>query len=81
MLRPLDSPYIGGSNCKLDFPPSETITPPAAAMTPLLDVEHLLKELTKEEKISLLAGRDTWSTQPIERLGIPSISVSILFLS
>ncbi len=29
--------------------------------------------LTLEEKISLLTGRDFWTTQPVERLGIPAI--------
>ena len=36
-------------------------------------VRTLLPQLTLEEKASLLVGRDFWSTQPIERLGIPSI--------
>ncbi len=30
-------------------------------------VENLLAQLTLREKISLLSGRDTWSTMPIER--------------
>lgn len=45
-------------------------------LNPLLNVEQLLEELTLQEKISLLAGKDTWSTQNIERLDIPSITVS-----
>ena len=34
-------------------------------------VEHLLGQLTLEEKVSLLAGEDMWKTPAIERLGIP----------
>ncbi|KAG7662207.1 BGL5 [[Candida] subhashii] len=41
-----------------------------------LDIEYLLEELTLEEKISLLAGKDFWHTVPIERLNIKSIRVS-----
>jgi beta-glucosidase len=41
-----------------------------------LDIPALLAELTLEEKASLLDGEDFWHTQPIERLGIPSIMVS-----
>jgi beta-glucosidase len=36
-------------------------------------LDDLLARLTLEEKASLTSGRDNWSTQPIERLGIPSI--------
>ena len=39
-------------------------------------VEKLLKQLTLKEKISLLSGRDAWNTVAIERLGIPSLTVS-----
>ncbi|MCP4761369.1 MAG: glycosyl hydrolase [archaeon] len=38
-----------------------------------MNIEHLLKELTIEEKVSLLSGGSAWYTQPIERLGIPKI--------
>lgn len=44
------------------------------------DVEHLLKQLTIEEKVQLLAGRDLNSTFPIERLGIPSLKVALFLL-
>lgn len=37
------------------------------------DVESILKELTLEEKISLLEGSDMGFTQPIKRLGVPRI--------
>ncbi|PCD31390.1 hypothetical protein AU210_011044 [Fusarium oxysporum f. sp. radicis-cucumerinum] len=39
----------------------------------LVDVDHALKELTIEEKVKLLSGKDNWSTYPIERLNIPSL--------
>ncbi len=41
-----------------------------------LDVEELLKNLTLEEKASLCSGFDAWNTKPVERLGVPSISVA-----
>ena len=36
----------------------------------------LVAQMTLEEKASLTSGRDAWSTQPIERLGIPYIWVA-----
>ncbi|MBT7069964.1 MAG: glycoside hydrolase family 3 protein, partial [Anaerolineae bacterium] len=39
-------------------------------------IETLLSELTLEEKVTLLAGADTWRTHAIERLGIPALKVS-----
>jgi beta-glucosidase len=39
-------------------------------------IENIIREMTLDEKISLLAGQDMWHTQPVERLGIPSIRVS-----
>ena len=41
-----------------------------------LDIEHLLTELTLEEKASLTSGSSFWYTAPVERLGIPKIMVS-----
>ena len=41
-----------------------------------LRIESLLDRMTVEEQISLLAGRDFWTTVPIERLGVPWIKVS-----
>lgn len=41
-------------------------------MTP----DELLSELTLEEKVRLLAGRDWWHTEAIERLGIPALHLS-----
>ena len=37
---------------------------------------ELLKELTLEEKASLLSGDDFWHTKAVERLGIPRVMVS-----
>lgn len=39
-------------------------------------VDELLTQLTLEEKVSLLAGKNYWSTQPVPRLGIPSIKLA-----
>ena len=36
----------------------------------------LLAALTLEEKAALTAGRDLWSTAPIERLGIPAVGLT-----
>ena len=44
---------------------------PEAAMEDKIDA--LVLEMTLAEKAALTSGRDNWSTQPIERLGIPSI--------
>ncbi len=41
-----------------------------------LDIDHLLTELTLEEKASLTSGSSFWYTAPVERLGIPRIMVS-----
>ena len=37
------------------------------------NIDKLLKELTLKEKASLLSGGDTWQTQAIKRLDIPSV--------
>jgi len=39
-------------------------------------IPALLKELSTDEKISLLAGADWWSTVPVGRLNIPSVKVT-----
>ena len=39
-------------------------------------VEDLLDAMTLEEQVSLLAGRNFWETEPVERLGIPRMRVS-----
>ncbi|GMQ58981.1 glycoside hydrolase family 3 C-terminal domain-containing protein [Vallitalea sediminicola] len=39
-------------------------------------INKLLSELTLEEKASLCSGKDFWTTESVERLGIPSIMVT-----
>ncbi|ORX35301.1 glycoside hydrolase superfamily [Kockovaella imperatae] len=39
-------------------------------------IPELLKQMTREEKISLLAGKNFWETVPVPRLNIPSIKVT-----
>ena len=39
-------------------------------------IDDLLKQLTLEEKISMLAGADLWHTVPVPRLGIPQFKVT-----
>ncbi|KAM0752674.1 hypothetical protein T439DRAFT_298947 [Meredithblackwellia eburnea MCA 4105] len=41
-----------------------------------IDPEAVLKQLTTDEKINLLAGVNTWHTYPIPRLGVPSARLS-----
>jgi beta-glucosidase len=39
-------------------------------------VEALLKQLSLFEKISLLSGKDSWNTFPIDRLGLPALTMT-----
>jgi beta-glucosidase len=39
-------------------------------------LSQLLSQMTLEEKVSLLSGKDSWNTTPIERMGIPSLTMS-----
>ncbi len=48
----------------------------SAGSDPEARIEALLQAMTLEEKVSLLAGTDMWSTAAVERLGIPAIKVS-----
>ncbi len=36
-------------------------------------IDHLLQQLTLQEKCALLSGKDLWRTVPVPRLGIQSI--------
>ncbi len=49
-------------------------------MTAMADVEQriseLLAKMTLKEKVSLMSGKDNWHTVPIERLGIPWITMT-----
>jgi beta-glucosidase len=40
------------------------------------DLDDLLRQMTLQEKVSLLAGSDLWHTTPVERLGIPAMKVT-----
>lgn len=42
----------------------------------MINIENLITQMTLEEKISMLAGKDLWHTVPVPRLGIPSIRVT-----
>ena len=42
----------------------------------MLNVDELLRQMTLQEKVSLLAGRDDWYTVPVERLDIPSLKMT-----
>ena len=39
-------------------------------------IEDLVAQMTLDEKVSMLAGADSWHTVPVERLGIPAIKVT-----
>ena len=45
-------------------------------MADATNVSSLLSQLTLEEKVKLLAGKDFWHTHAIERLNIPSLKYS-----
>ncbi len=40
------------------------------------DVEDVLRQMTLQEKVSMLSGADMWHTMPVERLGIPAVKVT-----
>ena len=42
----------------------------------MIDIDKIVNELTLEEKISLLSGFNSWYTNKIKRLDIPSIKMS-----
>ncbi len=43
-------------------------------MTP--DIESIISQMTLEEKAALCTGATPWTTTPIERLGVPELTVS-----
>ena len=40
------------------------------------NIEKLIQDLTLEEKVTLLSGFNSWYTNKIDRLGIPSMKMS-----
>lgn len=48
----------------------------SVAVETTFDVEHVLSNLTIQEKTALLSGIDFWHTAPVHRLGVPSIRLS-----
>ncbi|OQO06603.1 hypothetical protein B0A48_08388 [Cryoendolithus antarcticus] len=59
-----------------DTPLSGMKSPQKKLIDDDFDTESLIKELTLEEKASLLAGKDFWHTTAVPRLRIPSIRLS-----
>lgn len=45
-------------------------------MAESVDIKSLVSQLTLEEKVKLLAGKDFWHTHAIDRLNIPSLKYS-----
>ena len=45
-------------------------------MTDNKQINDLIRQLTLEEKVALIRGRDFWNTEAVERLGIPSICMT-----
>ena len=39
-------------------------------------IDSLIKELTLEEKVSILSGSDSWHTSAVERIAIPRIKMT-----
>jgi beta-glucosidase len=42
----------------------------------MTDIANLIKEMTLEEKAALCTGAGPWTTTPVERLGIPQMTVT-----
>ena len=42
----------------------------------MINIDDLIDELTLEEKVSLLSGFNSWYSNKVERLSIPSIKMS-----
>lgn len=39
-------------------------------------IESLLNQMTTAEKVAMLSGKNAWQTMPVERLGIPSLTMT-----
>ena len=59
-------------------PPKDTALPPYKdpKQTPEARVADLLKRMTLDEKVSMLAGSGWMESMPIERLGVPAIKMA-----
>ena len=42
----------------------------------MIDTEAVLAQMTLEEKAALCTGASMWTTTPVERLGVPELTVS-----
>ncbi|EPE09806.1 glycoside hydrolase family 3 [Ophiostoma piceae UAMH 11346] len=40
------------------------------------EIDHVVQQLTLEEKVSMLAGQNSWETRAIDRLSIPALKVT-----
>ena len=40
------------------------------------DIQAIISKMTLEEKAALCTGASAWTTTPIERLGVPEMTVS-----
>ncbi|KXV56640.1 beta-glucosidase [Acetobacter senegalensis] len=47
-----------------------------SAMPSSYDVDSLVSQMTIDEKIDMIGGFNMWKTRPIERLGLPSITMT-----
>lgn len=41
-----------------------------------MDIQKILHDMTLEEKASLCSGLNFWDTKPVERLGVPSVTMT-----
>jgi hypothetical protein len=48
-----------------------------AIADPEARIDAVLRAMTLQEKVSLLAGSSMWYTMPVERLGIPAIGADL----
>ena len=51
-----------------------TTAPTATAIEERID--RILRQMTLDEQVSLLAGADFWTTMPVERVGVPAIKLT-----